>query len=178
MVSCVSKRPGNSFSEFRSKYKLKPCPENRIANDDEKIQMTASQGLKTWVDGVEAPSYGNVPKIQPRPKNAELWVVRSQDVVYAEEYCDFGKKLQTKMIKHSNLTGAKPAYCGGELIWIDETTIVITGRSGRYGPSSSSEMEAVAKSFRESGYAVWTLGYSDETDTPFAFGDRDPEMVV
>ena len=106
-----------------------------------------------------------------------LWAVRPGDVVHAEEKSAFGAQLETGVIKHTNLTGGNPAHCAGELVSLNEGTIALNGASGRYGPTSSEEMTAVAKAFKDSGYGVWSYGYDEENDFPFRFGSRLPEWV-
>jgi hypothetical protein len=166
-----------AFAEFRANFPAKPCNMALVANDDELIEMTPADGLQVWVDGSGTATKGKVPLIQPRPQNADLWVVRADEVVYAAERADFGKSLATGVIKHSNLTGGRDGHSGGELIMLEGGVIAVTGASGRYGPSTECEMRAVTEAFKKSGYGVWSYGFSDETATPYKFGDRDPEWI-
>jgi hypothetical protein len=99
-----------------------------------------------------------------------LWVVRDADVVHADELCGWGQALETGKIKHSNLTGGAPAYSGGELIALNDNTIVLNGCSGRYGPQSAAEMQRVAEAFTKSGYYVWSCGFDEEAGRPLPFG--------
>lgn len=142
--------------------------------------MTLGNGLEFWVTGTAAPP--STQTVAPKMDNAmksdtRLWVIRETDVVHAHEFCDFGKSLQTGVIKHTNLTGGEPAYCAGELLFIDERTIVVNGCSGRYGPTSEAEMLEAAKSFRNSGYNVWSQGFDEEVDRPVPFFTLDPHWV-
>ena len=98
-------------------------------------------------------------------------------MLHAEEMCGFGKSLQSGVIKHTNLTGGAPAYSGGEMVMLDEKTMVINGQSGRYGPRSERELDAAAKAFRQSGYHVWCMGYDNEAGYPLPFGVM-PRWVV
>jgi hypothetical protein len=106
-----------------------------------------------------------------------LWVVRDEDVPYASESCQYGRGLESQVIKHSNLTGGRPAFSAGELILLDEKTVVITGCSGRYGPRSPGELEAVAKAFKLSGYISWCMGFDEEAGFPLPFVGSAPIMV-
>lgn len=145
-----------------------------IKNQGETIQMTAADGLLQWVDGNQLPpqsSPSTSPKItEAQIKNRMLWVVRAEDVVYAQEHCPFGMALESKMIKHTNLTGGALAFSGGELILLeDESAIVVNGCSGRYGPQSTEELDDIVTAFSRSGYAVWAMGYDADADRPLPF---------
>lgn len=139
--------------------------------------MTVSDGLVEWKDGSGLAQPSAVPSVEQNPPNVRLWVVRESDVVYADELSAFGQNLNSKMVKHTNLTGGQSAHCGGELVWIDNDTIVMNGASGRYAPRSKAEMDDVGKAFYGSGYIVYSLGFDVETMFPFRFGDREPELV-
>jgi hypothetical protein len=54
---------------------------------------------------------------------------------------------------HTNITGGKEAYQGGELWFIDDTTIVINQKSGRYG-GTEEQMKYIVEYFELSGYKV------------------------
>lgn len=133
--------------------------------------MTEAEGLKIWsaVPVEEDLAPATVPKNLDQA-DRQLWVVREADVVHAEELCGWGQALETGKIKHSNLTGGAPAYSGGELIALDDTTIVLNGCSGRYGPQSATEMQRVAEAFTKSGYHVWSCGFDEEAGQPLPFG--------
>lgn len=146
--------------------------------------MSQKDGLVVWVDGpcaktISSPEASNAPDLSEETvaANQHLWVVRTQDVVHAPENCAFGHNLNSGVIKHTNLTGGEPAYAGGELLVLDEQTIVINGCSGRYGPSSPEEMAAVARAFADSGYGVWSMGWDDDAGMPAPFIGVEPEWV-
>ncbi|PAX09011.1 hypothetical protein CKY28_06670 [Sphingomonas lenta] len=149
---------------------------DRVANAGELVQLGELDGLQLWKDGLGAIK-GELPIIDPKPSASHLWVVRTDDVVHASENTPFGASLESKVIKHSNLTGGANAHCGGELLFLCDNVIALTGSSGRYGPNSAAEMTAVARAFRASGYGVWSYGFSEETMTAYRFGDKDPEWV-
>lgn len=170
-------KTADAFGRFRNQYSAKQCNMSRVANDEELVQLDASNGLQLWVDGAGGTT-DSLPTIEPNPPATHLWAVRIYDVVHAREDCSFGTTLESKVIKHSNLTGGADAHCGGELLFMGEDVVALTGGSGRYGPSSAAEMTAVAQAFRASGYGVWSYGFSEETMTAYKFGDKDPEWVV
>jgi hypothetical protein len=170
-----------AFSKFRQAYKPpKTCPPHLIANEDQKKPMNDGNGLLLWQDGpagvnpVDAPGVP-VPVVSEEDDKAKyLWVIREDDVPYAAEACDFGKTLESKVIKHSNLTGGGTAYAGGELLILDKQTIVLNGSSGRYGPRSSQELQALARAFRESGYFVWYMAYDNDAGRALPFVGTTP----
>jgi hypothetical protein len=170
-----------AFDKFRGKYSPARAPNTgMIRNSDEVIQMTAEDGLEQWSDGVATTSAAVplTPKIDDTLLSGlKLWAVRATDVVHAHEKCAFGKTLETQVIKHTNLTGGDDAYCGGELLFLSDSTIVVNGYSGRYGPKSEREMEDVALAFRQSGFNVWSSGYDEESGKPYSFIGVDPVWV-
>jgi hypothetical protein len=156
-------------------------PRNRIANTDETKLMTVEDGLRQWVDGdcdapVSPPDEPPLLEAQNCPE-LSLWVVRLEDVVHAREDCAFGKSLASGMIKHTNLTGGAAAYSGGELIVLDRHTIVINGRSGRYGPKTESELQGAARAFADSGYRVWYMGWDEDANRPAPFLGSVPRWL-
>jgi hypothetical protein len=183
MASKSDNKSTAAFDAFRAAHALKAMPPERVANADQCRQMTEADGLRLWQDG-SVDGGESQPKSAPPALTAEndadkmLWVVRNVDVPYAAETCPFGRQLKSRAIKHSNLTGGEPAFCGGELLILNEHTIVISGRSGRYGPGSVEELAAVAKAFRASGYHVWCMGYDSEVGYPLPFVGSIPSWVV
>lgn len=172
----------SAFEILRSYIKTpRMPPQQLIANPDQVKEMLSSDGLLLWMDGpVTTKQKAPTPPLLTKEQVtlAHLWVVRDEDVAHAEEQCDFGKKLESGIIKHTNLTGGNSAYSGGELLFIDESTIVINGNSGRYGPRGSEEMERVAQAFAKSGYNVWSMGFDTETNRPTPFIGAFPEWIT
>lgn len=173
-----------AFDKLRDKIgAARPPQQHLINNNDEMIQMTDADGLMRLVAGPIREDMSTA--VPPPPSLADsrdtaglqLWIVRKDDVVYAEERCHFGTTLETGRIKHTNLTGGEPAYAGGEFLRQSDQTLIVNGRSGRYGPRSKEEMEAVGRAFRESGYYVWSMGYDTEADLPFPFLGVTPQWV-
>ena len=146
--------------------------------------MSEVDGLKTWVDGpvLEASKQAASPPEQPRVSDSDLkerhlWVVRVEDVAFAMELCAFGRSLPKRMIKHTNLTGGGSAFGGGEVLFRNGNTIIVNGSSGRYGPRSADEMQALAVAFRKSGYNVWSMGYDRDANRPLPFIGVAPQWV-
>lgn len=145
-----------------------------IKNQGETIQMNAEDGLLEWVDGTQLLTQSSPPTspviTAAQMKSRMLWVVRAEDVVYAPENGPFGKTLESKVIKHTNLTGGALAFSGGEVIFLEgESAIAVNGDSGRYGPRSIEELDDVVTAFARSGYSVWAMGYDLDADRPLPF---------
>ncbi|MGL5631135.1 MAG: hypothetical protein ACRDD3_02140 [Azovibrio sp.] len=169
-----------AFDKFRSDIgQSRLPPQDLIANDDQVKQMHCSDGLQYWKDGPNsAPNSSTPPSLSDCQIEAKyLWVVRKEDVVHAKENCPFGLNLKSNVIKHTNLTGGKAAYSGGELLFLDEGIIVLNGCSGRYGPHSKIELDQVVQAFVRSGYGVWSMGFDEETNRPAHFGGIFPKWV-
>jgi hypothetical protein len=142
-------------------------------------------GLLLWKDGPVAYDADAPASAPPTPRVTEamlderhLWAVIVEAVPYALEKCAFGSSLPSGVIKHSNLTGGRPAYCAGEIVFLTVSELIVNGCSGRYGPRTREEMYDVARAFRRSGYGVWTMGFDAETNRPFPFiGGPLPQRV-
>lgn len=143
--------------------------------------MGGGDGLVEFTDG-PGPTTGLPSVIQlldpsslPSPKR--LWVVRPEDVVHALEECEFGAKRAAGRVKHTNLTGGNPAFSGGELLFLDDGTLIVSGDSGRYGPRNADEMRDAALAFKESGYEVYSMGYDSEANRAFPFIGVAPRLI-
>jgi hypothetical protein len=138
-------------------------------------------GLTSLVDGpgTDAQAVTSLPPLQKGklPASVRLWVVRSDDVVHAEEACAFGASRSAKKLKHTNLTGGEPAFTAGELLFLENGALLLTGDSGRYGARNANEMRDVAIAFRNSGYTVYSLGYDDEADRAAPLISGAPTLV-
>ncbi len=173
-------RTTTAFSKYRWEFSDQTMNSTVCRYGGDTDQMGAEEGLKQWVDGpVQAPESEptECPEVPERPNLQYLWVVTSTDILHALETCDFGAHREAGVAKHSNLTGGKSAFVGGELVFLDEKTVAITGSSGRYRLRGLSEMTAIERAFLESGYNVWSMGYNKETNRPNLFGLSDPVWV-
>lgn len=170
-----------AFAKYRKGHQPdQPMHPDARRYDGDVDQMSPADGLRCWVDGpVESP--GPVPLVKPevpeQPNGRRLWVVTIEHVLHALEACEFGAKREAGTAKHSNLTGGGRAFAGGELVFLNEATIAITGSSGRYRLRGGEEMAAIERAFIESGYNVWSMGYNQDTNRPNIFGLSDPEWV-
>ena len=108
-----------------------------------------------------------------------LWVIGLTDMPYAIEECEFGRGLETGIIKHTNLTGGADAHCGGEAWFLADDTVIINGSSGRYGPVNKAQLDAAALAFKACGYKVASMGFDDELgEAPdIVVGQEDLEWI-
>ena len=175
-MSTGSDGVGDAFAPIRAMIgTMRECPKDLVKDADEMIQIGFDEGLEIWNDGPLASGHDATTDSEKRVlssddlKATRLWVVREDDVVHAPEDCAFGKAKSRGVVKHSNLTGGAPAFCGGEVIFVSDREIVVSGDSGRYHPRSETEMTTVAQCFKRSGYAVWSMGYDADADRPLPF---------
>lgn len=168
------------FGTYRENYSLKSPNMPETYHEDEKKLMNSSDGLQKWIKKNKISriiSEDDVIQFIKENRDIYLWVIGKNDVVHAREKCDFGRALSRGVIKHTNLTGGEPAYSGGEIIFLNETSIVLNGSSGRYGPQSGEEMEMIALCFSKTGYTVWCMGYDPEAKRPVYFDAGVPFLV-
>lgn len=121
-----------------------------------------------WADGGTTDESVDVPDRLPKEvgSSARLWVVTGRHVMHAGKTCEFGRSRPRHELKHTNLTGGGAAFAGGELMILDDHTVVVNGDSGRYGPRDEREMNAVLRAFRDSGHRVYTTGYDTDSGRP------------
>jgi hypothetical protein len=80
-------------------------------------------------------------------------------------------RLETGKVKHTNLTGGGTASCAGEL-WIavsNTARLYVNGASGRYGPTTSQQLDDAVAVFRDLGFDVISYGWNEETQKPYPF---------
>lgn len=154
------------FSTFRNVYPAREPAADKIRNDDELVLIPESGGLQFFADGLNNIRLSEPPRVVDSRGNTYLWVIGIKQVPIAIESLEFGKSLETPVIKHTNLTGGAPAHCGGEIWFISEKSLLISGSSGRYGPKSDRELSDAVASFKIEGYQVASLGFDEETGFP------------
>lgn len=89
------------------------------------------------------------------PTSKYIWVISTFGLFIAFEATPNHPNKNRDTLCHSNLTGGKRAYQGGELWFLDDGTVVINYRSGRYGADIDNEQQkaAVIQYFQSVGYA-------------------------
>ena len=167
-----------AFDLFRGNYPPKTLDHTLVRNPGELELISAEDGRRSWQMGPGGPDdVPDPPEGLQDGQDVNLWVIDSDNVPYALECGEFGKRSETGRLKHSNLTGGGDAHCGGELVLISHNVIALNGCSGRYGPRSEQELSAVANAFRASGYGVWQYGWDAGTNRPLTFALGTPVWV-
>lgn len=154
-----------AFDEYRAAY---PPRDPNLANkthDDELRLLRVDEGRR---DLTVAPATAVATNSLPRSRGAQhrgkyLWVVGLNDVPYALEAGHNGPVLELGRVTHTNLTGGGPAHAGGEMWFLNTSSVVINGGSSRYRPGSLEELEQVATAFKRCGYRTGHMGYDEET---------------
>lgn len=83
-------------------------------------------------------------------ENKYIWVITPDGLLMAHETTPPHSEL--KRMCHSNLTGGKKAYQGGELWFLEDNSVVINFYSGRYGAENKIQEKAVIDYFHSVGY--------------------------
>lgn len=158
----------DALAAFR--HGREPTPPRRPCADSEVVPLTVQDGLNFFceapircdVETVEGPPLD----IYNYPDRKYLWVVRCDDVPFAQE-CP--KELPLR--KHSNLTGGGAAFGGGEVWFANPDQIYLNGGSGRYPVETDEDLlEAVTVFFLRIGYDVAVPPYDEDNDRrPRAF---------
>lgn len=173
-------READSFCEFRRNFPAFP-PRIRPRNSGGIVLMTVADGLcDVTTPTPQAHTVSNAPTTaQDAPVHRFLWAIAQASVPYALEDCNFGRALETGVIKHTNLTGGEAAHCGGELWFLGDNKIVINGSSGRYGPLTSVQLREAGLAFKACGYQVASMGYDDELNAApdIVAGEGDLEWL-
>jgi hypothetical protein len=161
-------QPTEELVNYRVQYPSKPMARTPN-NGDETVLMPAGEGAHELpsppTTHAEFPRPTGLPtSTDAAPDARHLWVIRPTDVPVALELCAWGSDLESKCIKHSNLTGGDSAHSGGEIWFIDDDRIAINANSGRYGASSDDEFRIIVDALRRSGYHVASMGF--DLDTP------------
>ena len=157
----------STFGLYRTAYPVR-SPQVPSANADEDRLLGASDGVQFFSD---APCLVQPQDINPSPKDPDerkrcLWVILGHDVPFIRECLSATPPLQSGVCKHTNLTGAGSAHCGGEVWFVSRTRLILNGASGRYPPRDETELMKIAMAFQNAGYEIWSMGWDTETNRP------------
>jgi hypothetical protein len=86
-----------------------------------------------------------------------LWVIDANGIPYIIE--SPLKAIGNQVPKHTNITGGKEAYLGGEMWFNSQESLYISGGSGRYPPSDERQLQEAAEIFESFDYSVKSLGW-------------------
>ena len=153
------------FDAHRAAHASRAPDMSNKRHEDEAKLMSADDGLFNWV----APPVG-IPCAHMAASEVDglwdegkkyLWIIRTNDVVTAQENSEFAKTLGRTRLSHTNLTGGADAHTGGELWFISDNKILINGGSSRYKPRTMEELISAADGFRKTGYTVGNMGFDN-----------------
>lgn len=83
--------------------------------------------------------------------NKYIWVITTAGLFMVFESTK-GPNRNRSGLCHSNITGGKKAYQGGELWFLRDNSVVINFYSGRYGAENKIQERAVVDYFHSVGY--------------------------
>ncbi len=155
-----------TVADFVSKYP-RQGPNRPADTPDQTRELTVE-------DGVIALDAAPFPEPMPGrpgfPEGKHLWVIFDPGLPVLLEMAPRVRPppLSSGCAKHTNLTGGRPACCGGEL-WVDPVSasrLWINGGSGRYQPRTPAELEDAVRVFQGLGYQVVSAGWNDDNGKP------------
>ncbi len=156
----------------------------RSAHGDESKQLSTNEGVKL-LENAPIPEGTKITVFRECCKNAVclyfeppsanekcisryLWVVVATpcEVRYIEENAPATFSLNRGSACHTNLTGGQEAFCGGELWFLGNDEVHISGASGRYPPRSNQELEDACQIFVRKNYKTYCLGWDEDIARP------------
>jgi hypothetical protein len=179
-------RVSDYLEGHRVLYPARKCNNTRQRYDDELRQIGLDEGLLELEfppdDCVVPGPYPGSPQeafnVDSKSSLTKyLWVVAADGVPIALERSEQSKALTRGSLAHTNLTGGADAHTAGELWFHDEDRVVINGGSSRYTPKDPAELMSVARSFKDAGYDVASMGWDDERGLPARMLRGEPEWI-
>jgi hypothetical protein len=159
------------FHKFRDTYKSrlpqKDCKQHEL------VQLTDYDGFMMLASAPANPIQSGTPprSLDENGTNTYLWVINEVGIPYIIDRPL--ATLNNQAPKHTNLTGGKAAYIGGELWFTNEKQLFLSGGSGRYPPRSAAQLTSAVKVFQSYQYGVTSLGWDYETDRAKRVYDGD-----
>lgn len=156
------------FDAYRAKHDEQPpdLQKQRFADEVHDLSGNADVG------SVVVPPVAAVLRGEPRrdwtsrPAATHIWLVLYEDVRLALEEGTSGRTTARGRLAHTNLSGGSPAFAGGELWFRDESSVWLTGGSGRYPPRSAEELDDLSAAYRAAGFTVCCAGWDSEIAGP------------
>ena len=163
----------DALAKFREKYSPRDPLLPSTAN--ESLLLDGTTGFRL----LESAPARNVEFGHPPPTrqgggtHRYLWVINDDGIPFIKE---IGLSvLNGKYPKHTNLTGGRPAYIGGEL-WFETTEqLFVSGGSGRYLPYDEEHLAEAVDVFRTYGYTVTSLGWDVDSQRPYRHLEQSHE---
>ena len=150
----------SALDEFRGHYQ--PREPKKIDHPHESKEIESKDGLaflrQAPASGVK---FGNPQKPEDSVRNTYLWVIDYRGIPYLIE--SPMAILDFHCPKHTNITGGKSAYIGGELWFSDVNRIFVSGGSGRFPPLNERQLDDAIGVFSSFKYIVKSLGWNRET---------------
>lgn len=148
------------------RHRQRPRPPEFIRFCREALRLNPSDGLRL-LGPAPAINFlpGNPPSSSTDPlANRYLWVIDRGGIPYIIE--SPVAALGYELPKHTNLTGGKDAYLGGEMWFASSIALYVSGGSGRYPPVDGNQLEEAIRVFHAFGYGVTSLGWDQSTGRP------------
>ena len=164
----------NALDSFRRRYALRSPNARLIRNPSEAERLDETNGVR-FLELAPATGVGlGLPPLERggATSNRYLWIIDTRGVPYIFEQPI--PALNNAIPKHTNLTGGAEAYMGGELWFTSESSMYLSGGSGRYPPVSVRQLEEAASAFKSFGYEVMSLGWDAAYDEAKRFLETTP----
>lgn len=155
-----------TLAQFVEKHPPGP-PRKPPETEDQLRELNAEDGV-VFLNG--APFPRPLSGTPGYPQGKHLWVIVPGALPVILETAPNVRPppLSSGVAKHTNLTGGRPASCGGEL-WVDAVDagmLYVNGGSGRYGPRTPEELADAVSAFESLGFRVESAGWSEDNDLP------------
>ncbi|MBR4608788.1 MAG: hypothetical protein IKO41_21590 [Lachnospiraceae bacterium] len=146
---------------FKAKW-----PQKDPEHSSQLIQLQRKHGVRSFPVNLE--------KLKKSQKY--LWIANKRNIKIVIEYnksCVFlvDKLRRTKyVVKHTNITGGKKAFIGGQIIINNENFINMDFASGRYGPKTKNEFDywynEINNIFKKIGYNIFIEEWDADAGCP------------
>lgn len=160
------------MNTYRLNYTEREPDPSKTRNEDECIQLLETQGVIQIRNAqLSGPVYGIPPRDRSErdnDRNKYIWVILNESEPMILEKSEAVEFLESKRATHTNLTGCKKAYCGGEIWFQAKSDIYISGASGRYPPRDDQELKDICAALTRLDYNVKSLGWDRDRNAPHA----------
>ncbi len=167
-TSCPLPGIPNALIEFRQQYDAREprLPVPVLAHESRLLDKESGFRLLGYAPAQDV-DYGAPPKSRrDKGHHRYLWVIDEKGVPFIKEVPIESLGLQSAMPKHTNLTGGRPAYAGGELWFQTTESLFVSGGSGRYEPIHPEQLDDAVGVFEAYGYTVTSLGWDVLRNSP------------